>query len=141
MNTRYKYVGAPGLVCPEKGRTRSDAKDDCDINKIIARAEKYKTGIPNPTKQPIFADTTAIPGYQDALDIVLTADRAFGALPAKLRRRFNDDPMELISFLQKAENRAEAEKLGLINPRPAAPPPEPVPVPDRPAPAEEGGDK
>ena len=36
-------------------------------------------------------------------------------LPADLRKRFSNDPGQLLSFLENEDNRAEAIKLGLVN--------------------------
>ena len=51
------------------------------------------------------------------------------ALPSRVRRRFDNDPAELMEFLADEANREEAVMLGLIEKE------EPV----QPAPAPEGG--
>jgi len=43
-------------------------------------------------------------------------------LPAKMRARFHNDPQELLEFISNEENRAEAEKLGLVAKKPETPP-------------------
>lgn len=50
----------------------------------------------------------------DSLQKVRDAEYAFAQLPAKVRDRFGNDPVELFSFLENENNRKEAEDLGLI---------------------------
>ena len=93
------------------------AKDECDINRIVARYRQtgsyYEPGV-SPTRKPQFGDYSAIPDYREALSIIHQADDDFSALPSKVRRRFNNDPLEYVAFLQDASNRDEAISLGLV---------------------------
>jgi Chlamydia-phage Chp2 scaffold (Chlamy_scaf). len=57
--------------------------------------------------------------YQTSLDTIMTAQAAFNDLPSKLRKRFDNDPSQLLSFLQNPQNRDEAIELGFIDPPPA----------------------
>lgn len=50
----------------------------------------------------------------DSLQKVRDAEYAFAQLPAKVRDRFGNNPVELFKFLEDEGNRAEAEDLGLI---------------------------
>lgn len=74
------------------------------------------------TRSPIFGDFTDAPtSLQEAYDRILDAQANFMELPSAVRERFANDPMRLLSFLADPANRAEAEKLGLVNVSPAAP--------------------
>lgn len=74
------------------------------------------------TRSPIFGDFTDAPtSLQEAYDRILDAQAYFKELPSSVRERFANDPMRLLSFLANPSNRAEAEKLGLVNVSPAAP--------------------
>ena len=67
---------------------------------------------------------TDAPSYQEALQTVINAERAFEEVPAKIRERFNHDPALMMEFLSQKENDEEAIKLGLkIKPQPPAPDP------------------
>ena len=55
-------------------------------------------------------------------------------LPAKIRQRFNNNPAELIAFLQNSDNIEEAVELGLMEKFQNRTKTEPKPEP--PAPAE-----
>jgi phage internal scaffolding protein len=49
------------------------------------------------------------------MNALIAAESEFAALPAQLRNKFGNDPANLVQFLDNPENRAEAEKLGLVN--------------------------
>lgn len=102
-----------GISC-EPGRTKQAFKDDCDINKIIARYEK--TGmIENLSKgTPFYGDVSDILSYQDALEVVDKAESLFGSMSAEIRNRFNNNPAEMVSFLADSKNIEEAKKLGMV---------------------------
>lgn len=97
--------------------TIQSAKDECDINNIVNRYKRtgsyYEPGAVA-TRQPQFGDYSSIPDYREALSIIHQADDDFSALPSKVRRRFNNDPLEYVAFLQDAANRDEAIALGLV---------------------------
>lgn len=105
-------------------------KDEADINRLVDRF--LRTGeIPPVDGRAIYGNFLDIPlSYQDCLEAVCRAQEVFDELPSKLRQRFNNDPAELLSFLQDPKNLDEAVKLGLLE-KPA-PEPEPV-VPAEPA--------
>lgn len=112
------FTGDPGKTDPSYAK-------DADINNIVATY--HKTGVfPSPEAQAIFADISDAPTYQEALQITINAENAFMSLDAKTRKRFDNDPAQLLSFLENPENRQEAIALGMI--------PEPVPTPSPAAP-------
>lgn len=103
-----------GLKCEDPSLTQQSAKDDCDINVILSRMAR---GVEPPLsdRQPVFADVTASPdSYHEAMNIVIAAQEAFGSLDAKVRARFDNDPAQVLAFLDDDANRDEAIKLGLI---------------------------
>lgn len=112
----------------ETTKTQQQFKDQCDINHIMA---KYKlTGqIQHIQKNTgYFLDHSEIPDYQTALNTVIQAQDSFMSLPSDLRKKFGNDPQQLLEFLSDSKNRDEAERLGLINLPPAAPPTADVPT-------------
>ena len=125
-----------GYACVTPSLTQQHYAPECDINNIIAR---YRTtGMmvdPLASRRPIqYGDYTAVPDYQSAQQIVCDAQEAFDALDARTRRRFANNPADLLAFLSDEANRDEAIKLGLI----ISPVAEAVPagdVPVAPAPA------
>lgn len=98
----------------EPSRTDSSWKDEVNVNSIIDRIKKTGQVTHLTNKQGTFADVTQIPDLQTALNQVTQANQAFDELPAYLRERFSNNPVEMIKFLQNESNRDEAIKLGLI---------------------------
>lgn len=128
FSTLYDHHDGPELSEFEPTKTRQEFKDEADINNILSRYER--DGIIPETRDgaPQFADLTdpIFTDFQRAQNIVIDAQEAFEALPARVRERFNNDPASLIQFIQEPNNRAEAIELGLINrpmETPAAEPP------------------
>ena len=102
-----------GLACEEPSLAQQHFKEECDINTIL---QKFNiTGmLPQSTLSPRYGDFSGIGDYHTALNRVLAAQDEFEALPAQIRARFNNDPAQLIEFLQDENNRPEAEDLGLV---------------------------
>lgn len=95
--------------------TEQSHKDACDVNKII---EKYdRTGIlTHVTKfEGKFGDLTKI-DFKEMSDKVAGAHSMFMNLPANIRNRFENDPGELLGFMEDPNNREEAIELGLVHP-------------------------
>lgn len=101
-----------------KGRTKVQFKQDCDVNRIMARFQK--TGeLPqrgNPQK-PLYGDFTQVGTFQESLNIVAEAQAQFQALPSRVRARFQNDPATFLEFCGKKENLPEMVKLGLATKR------------------------
>lgn len=97
-----------------KSRTKQSFRDAADMNKIIARFKK--TGVFENVTQSIgsFADVSSVKSYQEACNTVLTAENAFNQLPSGVRKRFGNDPSQMLDFVTQDNNRDEAEKLGLL---------------------------
>ena len=119
LRTQYNYdhdaaSNASGLVCEEPTRAQQHHKDECDINVILERFGK--TGqVPVNTISGTYGDFSGVHDYHTALNAIIASESEFAALPAQLRNKFNNDPSNLVQFLDNPENRAEAEKLGLVN--------------------------
>lgn len=113
----YDKPEVPGVTFTEPSLSQQHFKDECDINNIMA---KYaKTGVwgdPNnpSTTQPMFDDFSTAEDFHSAQNFLAQAGQAFEALPAYLRKRFENDPAELLAFLDDESNREEAERLGLV---------------------------
>lgn len=100
-------------------KTDTSFKDDCDINTIVAKFKK--TGQINhlSKKQGFYGDATQLPDLQTASQQIADAHEAFSALPANVRKKFQNDPAQMIEFLRDPQNEHEATKLGLLKPKPA----------------------
>lgn len=121
LRTPYNYdtiaaSNESGLACEEPTLAQQQFKDETDINNIL-RQFNITGQLPESTLPPKYGDFSGISDYKTALDRVIAADEEFMNLPATLRARFNNDAAELIEFLNNDQNRLEAEKLGLIEPK------------------------
>lgn len=88
-------------------------KMDCDVNFIV---QKYlKTGQITHLAKNVgkYMDVSEIPDLQTALTTVQKAQEAFDSLPAELRARFANSPVEMVNWLQDPQNDEEAIRLGL----------------------------
>lgn len=97
----------------EKSLTKQSDKDKCDINAIMKKYQK--TGqLPINGSQPQYGDFSDMPDYNEALNHVLNAQEQFYNIPAEIRAQFNNDPAELIKFVDDPKNKDEAISLGLL---------------------------
>lgn len=108
-------------------------QEECDVNFIM---DKYlKTGQVThlTTLRGQFADVSEIPDLHTAMTQVTQAQQTFDQLPAELRERFGNSPIQMVKFLQDPRNDAEAIQLGLKELPPQPPTPtSPAPAPEPP---------
>lgn len=135
IRSAYNYDTAlasdqAALLCEDPSRAQQQFKDECDIN-VICQRFGITGEMPQTLQTPLQGDFTDVLDYQGALNLIRAADAGFMTLPADLRSRFQNDPGQMLDFLSDDGNRAEAEKLGLLQivpqlnkaaPAPPAPP-------------------
>lgn len=97
-----------------EGLTKQGFKDECDINRIMARYAETGMLDPRLAREGRFGE---IPDtdYQEAMFIVAEARSAFAELPSAMRERFNNDPGQLLEWVHDPANVQEAVSLGLID--------------------------
>jgi len=119
---RNAYSPRKRVVTPVVGesRTKQSFKDECDINRIMSRYQN--TGVMEfvNKREARYADVTAF-DYQEACNLVAGANSMFHDLPSALRSRFDNDPGQLLAFLDNPSNLQEAVSLGLVNPPASVP--------------------
>lgn len=100
--------------------------EECDINTIVNRF--LKTGeLPTFDARAQFGDFIDMPdSYQEALEAVRNAQKAFSELPSSIRARFYNDPAQLLLWLSDPKNVDEAVKLGLMTKSVAVEQPDPT---------------
>nr|UXQ88128.1 MAG: internal scaffolding protein [Microvirus sp.] len=103
----YAKIGTHSL-------TKQSFKDECNINKIMAKFQK--TGAINHymAYAEEYGDASPVE-LSDAQQIIINAQTMFDDLPSKLRKKFNNKPEEFLEFVQNPENLAEMRKIGLAN--------------------------
>lgn len=119
LRTAYNYDTnqaslETGLECKDQSLTQQQFLEESDIN-FIANRYGLTGEMPTVKQAPAYGDFTGVFDYQTAQNALRSAQEAFMALPAKVRTRFQNEPQNLLDFLQDDENRDEAVKLGILN--------------------------
>lgn len=115
--------GVGMMFDPDEGLAQQQFKAECDVNNIMKRYQA--TGVITHVngRQPEFGDFSNPVDFQTSLNTVIESQAMFAELPAELRDRFGNDPLQLLEFLADEDNRDEAIKLGIVKA------PEPIPEP------------
>lgn len=122
----------PATVNKEPSLTQQSDANDADINVIMA---KYgRTGqLPAVNMLALDGDFSDVGDFSDAQQRIIAAREAFQAVPATVRKRFDNNPQQMIDFLRDPANKDEAIKLGLVDAPPDAyTPANPAPTPETP---------
>lgn len=107
----------PGdITFTKPSRTKKAFQADVDLNQVIDRY--HKTGILPQlnTRQPTYGDYTNPIDYQEAQNKIILANGLFAALPAHVRRQFDDNPANFLEFASNPDNQAEMVEMGLAEP-------------------------
>lgn len=101
------------FYCDPVSKTKQSMAAATDINNIMSRYEK--TGLIDHIKEGgSYGDFSKVSDYHEAMNQVIKANDGFLTLPAKLRKKFDNDPAKLIEFMNDPKNKEEAIKLGLM---------------------------
>lgn len=100
------------IVFADKGRTKQDQTDSCDINKIMDRYTK--TGL-IPHGNPFTPEQGYAPDidFHEAQNIIAHGKEIFAELDSKTRKRFDNDPGKYLDYIQDPDNQDELVKMGL----------------------------
>lgn len=91
--------------------TQQEFREECNIKNIVRKA--LKTGLPPPTKKGFFGDFVGV-DFTSMQNTMAQASEAFNSLHPAIRRKFHNNPAELIEFIEDNQNYEEAVKMGLI---------------------------
>lgn len=109
-----------GVHMFEKTRTQQQFKEETDINTIM-RKFGVTGELPQNVRMVLPDEYEDIGSYEDAMNAIRRADEAFMQMPSGVRSRFQNNPHLFTEFFSREENRLEAEKMGLVIPKPKAP--------------------
>lgn len=121
------------LECTDVSRAKQSFKEECDINTIVKRFN-LNGELPNNIRTPTYADFDDNVNFHEAMNAIASARESFDAMPAMVRKRFDNDPGKFVDFCSDGKNLDEMRKLGLAVPLPPETPT--VPPIDKPP---EGG--
>lgn len=99
----------------EPALTQQHHAESADLNIIVARFGVKDVSLPAAAQDAnYYGDFTDVPDFRQALDNTREAIDRFSQLPAPIRARFNNDPVELYAFVTNEANVEESVKLGLL---------------------------
>lgn len=112
---RKKFVMKPRT---REVLTKQEPAASQDINTIVERHRVtgvYTTGHVS-ERVAMYGDFTGIHNmsYDDQLMAIQDAHEVFMRIPAQIRARFDNSPQKLIDWVTNPENKAEAQKIGLL---------------------------
>lgn len=112
MSTKKRKRVHPKLS--DKKLVDQSQKNMCDINCIMDRYKK--TGMLPQFKEkfPMFIDNTGVKSVEEAHQLVNEANYLFEQIPAKVRKLMDNNPANLIDFVNNPENFDICLEYGLI---------------------------
>jgi len=117
---RTAYQSHERYYAPLHGKslTHQSMAAECDINTIMKKYEK--TGVLEHRNrfQGAYGDFSNVPeSYHESMNKVIAAEEMFSTLPARVRRRFHNDPGAFIDFASNPDNVQDMIDLGLATAR------------------------
>lgn len=94
------------------GRTKQSHKDECDINRIMAKFKVTGAIEHRNEYEGTYGEISDV-DFTTAMQLITTAQQAFDDLPSNLRKKFGNDPTNYLEFVQDPENLEEMYDLGL----------------------------
>lgn len=96
-------------------KTNTHFREEVDLNNIVQRvARGAQLGSDQATRKLEFRDISNVPEYQDMLNTVANVQNTFMSLPAEIRARFGNDPIQLLEFVGQDKNIDQCIELGLF---------------------------
>lgn len=95
-------------------KTEQNHRKECDINEIIRKYDKNGLITHIQRFEARFGDLSGV-DFKTAMDTVTAASESFNKLPSSIRKRFSNNPEELLRFMEDPGNREEGIRLGLIH--------------------------
>lgn len=111
------YQEKEGIIFKEPTMTVQSEKDNCDINVIMNRYATCGTPLPyrNDGVQPVYADVSELGDYMENYQRCKQAEEMFNNLPSALRKELDNNPANLLPFIQDEKNKERCYEYGLLN--------------------------
>jgi len=118
----------------DKTPVEQQHREQVNINTIMRKM--HAQGVLPPFQTgATYGDFSNADDYQSCQNRIIKAKDDFMALPSELRTKFNNDPGQLITFLENPANLEACREMGLIAPKNYQPPTAPVEAPEPPKPS------
>lgn len=105
----------------EPSLTQQQFKDEVNVNNIMKKYQQTRQVTHLNHRAGKFADITKAEDYFESMNRVSQAREAFEQLPSDVRRRFANDPAELLKFVHDPKNYEEGVRLGIFDPKQPSP--------------------
>lgn len=117
FRTAYNYDTqaaslASGLFCHGPSRTKQQFLEETDIN-FIAKNFGLTGLLPTSARQPRYEDFSTVTDYKTAMDALRSAEENFLQLPSGIREFFQNDPQQLLDFVEDPKNAQKGAEIGL----------------------------
>lgn len=120
--SRYKRPVVDGVKFEKPSMTQQHFKEQCDINRILDsyRVKARALGVSVSELMPKlgseqFADVSNLDDYLTAQNRISQVNQMFEALPAEVRRSFDDDPSNFVAALGDSNNYSKFADLGILD--------------------------
>lgn len=100
-------------------KTLQHAAEGRSVKDIIARSGLRFPGMsrgPDPRVLQVFEVPSET--LHEMMTRITAVNMAFAGLPARLKGKFGNSPLQMVQWIERPENRLEALKLGLVVPTP-----------------------
>lgn len=120
VRNRFSDIENTGLDTGSETKVQQQFAEQCDINNVVTRFKK--TGLLQSTPSRSVSRSGPVFGaypfndFQDAYLHIQKVKEQFMALPARVRQRFDNNPANIVRFVEDPANAKEALKLGLLEP-------------------------
>lgn len=109
-----KFRVKPKILCGP-GKTQQHYANEVNINRIMDRVKRVGVqALPMSQRKELYGDFSDVGDFYLCQKKILQAQANFDALPAKIRAYFQNDPGQLISFLNIEGNYDKAVEMGLV---------------------------
>lgn len=103
------------LKFEDKSRALQSAKDECDINNIMANWRRTGIITHGQIAEGKYEDLADVPtDYHESMNRIIEAQEAFASLPSSVRKQFNNDPAQLLDNISDPANRQILIDAGLL---------------------------
>jgi len=109
----------------KKSNVEQQHANDQNINTIM-RKMRTQGILPSLKEGGQYGNFTNAQDFQIAQNKIIEAKNDFNRLPAELRKQFDNEPYNLLIYLEDPENREEAIQNGLLPPDPIKEPPKKI---------------
>ncbi len=107
--SREEILALLPAIMYEDGRTKQCHRDECDINKIMARFQKTGTISHLSKFEGVYADFSDFDFHHQS-NMLARGESIFAALPAEIRREFGQSPAEFFNYVNDPKNAKELRK-------------------------------